>query len=62
MQRIVTLRVNGDSHQLGVEPGESLLDTLRNRLHLTGTKKGCNAGDCGACTVMLDGRSVNSPA
>jgi len=54
------LRVNGVDHRLNLDPRVSLLDLLRERLHLTGTKKGCNNGECGACTVHLDGRRVNA--
>lgn len=54
------LEVNGVSHQLSVEPRVTLLDLLREQLQLTGTKKGCDHGQCGACTVHVDGRSVNS--
>ncbi|MFD0973561.1 (2Fe-2S)-binding protein [Plantactinospora endophytica] len=54
----VTLRVNGRPHQLRLDPRTTLLDTLRERLHLTGTKKGCDRGQCGACTVHVDGRRV----
>jgi xanthine dehydrogenase YagT iron-sulfur-binding subunit len=56
----VTLTVNGESRTLSLEPRVSLLDTLRERLALTGTKKGCDHGQCGACTVLLDGRRVNA--
>lgn len=56
----VTLRVNGAVHRLALEPRVSLLDALRERLHLTGTKKGCNQGACGACTVLVDGQRVLS--
>lgn len=55
-----TFRVNGVDHRLDLEPRVSLLDLLRERLQLTGTKKGCNNGECGACTVHLDGRRVNA--
>uniref|UniRef100_UPI0026F35B36 (2Fe-2S)-binding protein n=1 Tax=Acetomicrobium mobile TaxID=97477 RepID=UPI0026F35B36 len=56
----VTITVNGAKHCLEVGPKERLLDTLRERLHLTGTKEGCGVGECGACTVILDGEAVHS--
>jgi xanthine dehydrogenase YagT iron-sulfur-binding subunit len=56
----VTLDVNGERRTLQVEPWTTLLDALRERLQLTGTKKGCDHGQCGACTVLVDGRRVNS--
>ena len=56
----ITLTINGRRHELEVEPRVTLLDLLRERLHLTGTKKGCDQGQCGACTVILDGKRVNS--
>ncbi len=57
----LTLRVNGEDHTLrGLDPRATLLDTLRERLYLSGTKKGCDHGQCGACTVHVNGRRVNS--
>jgi carbon-monoxide dehydrogenase small subunit len=60
MKKPLQLTVNGELRQIFVEPYYSLLDTLRDELHLTGTKKGCDEGDCGACTVILNGRPVTS--
>ena len=56
----ITLRVNGQQHQLRVDPRTTLLDCLRETLALTGTKKGCDHGQCGACTVHVNGRRINS--
>jgi aerobic-type carbon monoxide dehydrogenase small subunit (CoxS/CutS family) len=56
----VTLVINGDEHSLELDTRTSLLDLLRERLGLTGAKKGCDHGQCGACTVLIDGRRANS--
>jgi len=56
----VTLKVNGNTHALQIDPRATVLDTLRETLHLTGTKKGCDHGQCGACTVHVNGRRANS--
>jgi xanthine dehydrogenase YagT iron-sulfur-binding subunit len=56
----IRLMINGEVHSLSLDPRQSLLDLLRERLDLTGTKKGCNQGACGACTVLLNGRRVNA--
>ncbi len=56
----VRLRINGSNYGLRLDPRVSLLDLVREQLDLTGTKKGCNHGQCGACTVMINGRRVNS--
>jgi xanthine dehydrogenase YagT iron-sulfur-binding subunit len=57
---VVHLRINGEDKEVTVDNRTSLLDMLRERVGLTGTKKGCDQGACGACTIMLDGRRVNS--
>src|SRR5205823_1895258 len=56
----ITLRINGKDHQLRVDPRTTLLDCVRETVALTGTKKGCDHGQCGACTVHVNGRRVNS--
>lgn len=56
----ITLKVNGANYTLQIEPRVSLLDTLREHIGLTGTKKGCNQGACGACTVLVDGERIIS--
>ncbi len=60
MKHLLKLSVNGDDYEVAVRSGTTLLDLLRDELNLTGTKKGCDLGDCGACTVLLDGKPVNS--
>lgn len=59
-KKIIELRVNGDHYEVAVEPWWTLAEVLRDRLGFTGTKIGCNQGDCGACTVLLDGATVCS--
>lgn len=56
----IQLRVNGMDYQLEIDPSQRLVDVLRERLHLTGTKEGCGEGECGTCTVIMDGRAVHS--
>jgi xanthine dehydrogenase YagT iron-sulfur-binding subunit len=56
----VTLRINGQDHQLRIDPRTTLLDCIRESVQLTGTKKGCDHGQCGACTIHVNGRRVNS--
>jgi xanthine dehydrogenase YagT iron-sulfur-binding subunit len=60
MDAEVTLRINGTEHELTVDVRTTLLDLLREHLHLTGAKKGCDHGQCGACTILIDGRRANS--
>ena len=56
----IAIKVNDKPHRLEVKPGESLLELLRDRLFLTGVKQGCGVGECGACTVLIDGVALNS--
>jgi carbon-monoxide dehydrogenase small subunit len=60
MKKLISLTINGKEQEVAVAPNETLTDMLRTRLGLTGTKKGCEVGDCGSCTVILDGKPVNS--
>jgi xanthine dehydrogenase YagT iron-sulfur-binding subunit len=56
----ISLRINGIDHAVEVDPRTTLLDALREHLHLTGSKKGCDHGQCGACTVLVNGRRINA--
>jgi carbon-monoxide dehydrogenase small subunit len=60
MKTLITLKVNGKDHELAVDTNQILVDLLRYDLGLTGTKKGCGTGECGACTVILNGKPVNA--
>ena len=60
MKQIITLTVNKEIYEIAVAPNRTLTQALREDLNLLGTKEGCGIGDCGACTVILDGRPVNS--
>jgi len=60
MKKLITLTINKRSYELAVAPNKTLAQVLREELNLPGTKIGCGIGDCGACTVILDGRTVNS--
>ena len=60
MKHLISIDVNGRSYEVAVKPAMTLLNMLREELRLIGTKKGCELGDCGACTVLLDGKPVNS--
>jgi carbon-monoxide dehydrogenase small subunit len=60
MKHLITITVNGDPYSIAVDPWRTLNEVLREDLGLTGTKLGCGEGDCGACTVLVDGRSVSS--
>ncbi len=60
MKKLITLTVNGKKHEVAIVPNKTLTQVLRDDLGLIGTKEGCGIGDCGACTVILNGRAVNS--
>ena len=60
MKKLITLTVNDREYEVAVEPNRTLTSLIRNELGMTGTKKGCETGDCGACTVILNGLPVNS--
>jgi len=60
MKKLIKLKVNGDTYELAIEPWKTLLEVLREDLHLTGTKKSCSIGTCGACTVIINGVPVLS--
>ena len=60
MNKQIRLKVNGEPYELLVEPRKTLLDVIREDLCLTGTKRGCDTGDCGACTILINGMPVNS--
>jgi carbon-monoxide dehydrogenase small subunit len=60
MKKLIRLKVNGQEQEIMVEPRQTLLDTLRDDLGLLGVKEGCSNGNCGSCTILLDGRAVNS--
>jgi aerobic carbon-monoxide dehydrogenase small subunit len=60
MKQLIEVEVNGDTYRLAVDPWRTLNEVLREDLNLTGTKFGCGSGDCGACTVMVDGRAISS--
>ena len=60
MKKMICITINGNKHELAVAPNMTLADLLREELLLTGTKKGCEMGECGTCTVIMNGRAVNS--
>jgi carbon-monoxide dehydrogenase small subunit len=60
MKQDITLKINGESYEARVKPSETLLEVLRDKLGLTGTKEGCDTGKCGACTVLIEGKAVRS--
>lgn len=60
LKQLIKLKVNGESYEVAAEPWRTLLEVIRDTIGLTGTKKGCDEGDCGACTVLMNGEAVNS--
>jgi len=60
LKQLIELKVNGEAYEVAIEPRRTLLEVLREDLGFTGTKQGCNEGECGACTVLIDGEPVNS--
>jgi carbon-monoxide dehydrogenase small subunit len=60
MKQLISLTVNNEEYELAVSPNQTLVEVLRYELGLTGTKQGCGVGDCGTCTVIMDGKPVNS--
>lgn len=60
MKHKIRLRINEELYEVSVEPNKTLIDIIRDDIGLTGTKKGCGTGDCGSCTIILDGKPVNS--
>ena len=60
MKQLINLNINGEVHEIAVEPGDTLLRALRERTGMTGTKRGCDSGGCGCCTVLVDGKAVYS--
>jgi len=60
MKQMICLTVNGETYEVMVKPSETLLEVLRDKVGLTGTKQGCDTGRCGACTVLIDGKAVRS--
>ena len=60
IRQLTTLNVNGDHHEVAVKPSDLLVEVLRDKLGLIGTKRGCDTGKCGACTILIDGRAMRS--
>lgn len=60
MKKLITLEINGEQHELAIEPSETLLQVLRDKVGLLGAKRGCDSGGCGCCTVHVDGQAVYS--